>query len=72
MVAAHHLLQAAGRTPGAQRSSMAVIQSVVAADGVVGLWKGAMPGLVRSAVLTAAQCATYDEIKRGVLQYTGW
>lgn len=40
-------LQAAGNTPGAATSSMGVIRAVVAADGVVGLWKGAMPGLVR-------------------------
>jgi solute carrier family 25 uncoupling protein 8/9 len=66
------LTQAAGRTPGAPRTSLGVIRAVVAADGVAGLWKGALPGLVRSAVLTAAQCATYDEIKRGVLATTGW
>ncbi len=65
-------LQAAGRTPGTPRTSMGVIRAVVQADGVVGLWKGAMPGLVRSAVLTAAQCATYDEIKRVVLRTSGW
>jgi hypothetical protein len=28
--------------------------------------------LCRSAILTAAQCATYDEVKRGVLATTGW
>lgn len=42
---------------------MGVIRAVVQADGVAGLWKGAMPGLVRSAILTAAQCATYDEVR---------
>ncbi|GFH14689.1 predicted protein [Haematococcus lacustris] len=65
-------LQAAGKTPGAQKTSMGVIRAVMAADGVAGLWKGAMPGLFRSAILTASQCATYDEVKRGVLNYTGW
>lgn len=65
-------LQAAGRTPGAPTTSMGVIRTVVAADGVVGLWKGAMPGLIRSAILTAAQCATYDEVKRTVVRLTGW
>jgi len=65
-------LQAAGQTPGAATSSTGVIQAVVKADGVTGLWKGAMPGLFRSAILTAAQCATYDEVKRGVLSATGW
>lgn len=65
-------LQAAGQTPGAPKTSSGVIRAVVQADGVVGLWKGALPGLVRSAVLTAAQCATYDEIKQIVLLTTGW
>lgn len=90
---------------------MGVIRAVVAADGVAGLWKGAMPGLVsgkgggarshgsthvdgvrpvvtdacldsllsalpcrpqiRSSILTASQCATYDEVKRRVVQYSG-
>lgn len=27
---------------------------------------------VRSAILTAAQCATYDEVKRRVIAVTGW
>lgn len=65
-------LQAAGRDPAAPKGSMGVIRAVVQADGVAGLWKGAMPGLVRSAILTAAQCATYDEVKRGVVGATGW
>ncbi|KAJ9504815.1 hypothetical protein QJQ45_020724 [Haematococcus lacustris] len=39
--------QAAGKTPGAQKTSMGVIRAVMAADGVAGLWKGAMPGLFR-------------------------
>jgi len=65
-------LQAAGRTPGAETTSMGVIRKVVAVDGVTGLWKGCMPGLVRSCVLTAAQCATYDEIKSQVKSVTGW
>ncbi len=56
-------LQAAGRDPAAPKGSMGVIRAVVKADGVAGLWKGAMPGLVRSAILTAAQCATYDEVR---------
>ncbi|KAG2482543.1 hypothetical protein HYH03_018534 [Edaphochlamys debaryana] len=65
-------LQAAGRDPAVPKTSMGVIRQVVAADGVAGLWKGAMPGLIRSAILTAAQCATYDEVKRGVVKATGW
>ncbi|GLI68255.1 hypothetical protein VaNZ11_012609 [Volvox africanus] len=65
-------LQAAGRDPTAAKTSMGVIRAVVSQDGIAGLWKGAMPGLIRSAILTAAQCATYDEVKRGVIATTGW
>ena len=53
-------------------TSMGVIRSVIASDGIAGLWKGAMPGLYRSAILTACQCATYDECKRAVVSATGW
>ena len=60
----------AGAKP--MNTSMGVIRSVIAADGVAGLWKGAMPGLYRSAILTACQCATYDECKRVVMGATGW
>ncbi|MEW5310807.1 MAG: hypothetical protein WDW38_002568 [Sanguina aurantia] len=65
-------LQAAGRNPDVPKTSLGVIRSVIKSDGVAGLWKGAMPGLVRSAILTAAQCATYDEVKRAVISTTGW
>eukprot|EP00798_Chlamydomonas_sp_ICE-L_P024962 gene24962-10620_t len=66
-------LQATGNTKsGGATTSMGVIRSVMAKDGVTGLWKGAMPGLVRSAILTAAQCATYDEVKRHVMTASGW
>lgn len=65
-------LQAAGRDPNLPKTSMGVIKSVVEAEGVKGLWRGAMPGLIRSAILTAAQCATYDEVKKTVKSTTGW
>lgn len=53
-------------------TASAVIRGVVEKQGVAGLWNGAMPGLVRAAVLTAAQCATYDEVKTTVKSVTGW
>ncbi|KAF8058480.1 VHA-C [Scenedesmus sp. PABB004] len=62
-------LQAPGST---LTSSSQAIAAVVASDGVGGLWKGGTPGVVRAAVLTAAQCVTYDEAKRRVLAATGW
>jgi len=68
-------MQAAGRTAGGgapPQSALGIVRGVMAVDGVAGLWKGAMPGLVRSSILTAAQCATYDEIKRRVRTLSGW
>eukprot|EP00877_Chromochloris_zofingiensis_P010049 jgi/Chrzof1/5298/Cz15g21090.t1 len=53
-------------------SAASVISNVVATDGVMGLWKGATPGLIRASVLTASQCATYDEVKRKLMAATGW
>lgn len=49
-----------------------VVRQVVAEQGVHGLWKGALPGMVRASLLTASQCATYDEVKRRVMHNTGW
>jgi solute carrier family 25 uncoupling protein 8/9 len=41
-------------------------------DGFLGLYRGATPGVIRSSVLTATQCATYDEVKRWVIANFGW
>ncbi|WIA37876.1 hypothetical protein OEZ86_014723 [Tetradesmus obliquus] len=56
----------------AYSSASAAVAAVVAADGVKGLWKGATPGVVRAAVLTASQCVTYDEVKGRLMAATGW
>lgn len=56
-------LQAQGSTA---RGPLEVVRAVVAQEGVAGLWRGAVPGLVRAALLTASQCATYDEVKRAL------
>lgn len=45
---------------------------MVAEAGVAGLWAGAVPGIARAALLTAAQCATYDTAKRYVMARMGW
>ncbi|MEW5306128.1 MAG: hypothetical protein WDW36_008618 [Sanguina aurantia] len=57
---------------GAHVTSAAIVKHVVATEGIVGLWRGAVPGMVRAAALTASQCATYDEVKRMILTATGW
>lgn len=50
----------------------AVVRDVLAQHGMAGLWRGATPGLVRASMLTATQCATYDETKRAVMRVTQW
>lgn len=68
-------LQATALGAGAQQapsSALSVVRSVVAADGVAGLWRGAVPGVIRAALLTASQVATYDQVKHGVIARTGW
>jgi solute carrier family 25 uncoupling protein 8/9 len=48
-----------------------IVRQVVQEDGVRGLWRGATPGMIRAAVLTASQCATYDSAKRHLAALTG-
>jgi len=56
----------------AGHSTMDVVRDVVQRDGFLGLYRGATPGVIRSSVLTATQCATYDEVKRYVMSELGW
>lgn len=49
---------------GQARSSMGIMRDIVRREGVGALWKGTVPGATRAAVLTASQCATYDEVKQ--------
>jgi len=46
-----------------------IVKTIVKKDGVRGLWKGCIPGLLRSSLLTASQCAVYDESKRTIARY---
>jgi solute carrier family 25 uncoupling protein 8/9 len=48
-----------------------VLRRVVREKGIAGLWRGSAMSMTRSAVLTASQCATYDEVKRVIGEYTG-
>lgn len=52
------------------KGSVAVVRHILETEGVGGLWRGAMPGMTRAAIVTACQCGTYDEIKRTLLRYT--
>lgn len=50
----------------------AVLARIVRAEGVRGLWVGTTPSMARAALLTAAQCATYDELKLFFVRGMGW
>jgi len=57
---------------GNGRNYFAVLKEVLQTEGVTGLWQGTSPGMMRAAVLTASQMATYDECKRGIIRTLGW
>jgi solute carrier family 25 uncoupling protein 8/9 len=57
---------------GALGGPVAVMARVVRAEGVRGLWVGTTPSMARAAALTAAQCATYDELKVLFVRNLGW
>lgn len=56
----------------AVRNPFAIAAAVVREEGAAGLWKGTTPSMARAALLTAAQCATYDEVKIFFLRRYGW
>lgn len=57
---------------GARGGPFAVLARVVKTDGVRGLWVGTTPSMARAALLTASQCATYDELKLYFVRGKGW
>ena len=57
---------------GAESSALAVLARTVRTEGVRGLWVGTTPSMARAALLTAAQCATYDELKLFFVRGLGW
>ena len=56
---------------GSRLGPYQVMRAVIDEKGVAGLWRGSAMSMTRSAVLTASQCATYDEVKRLVRRRTG-
>lgn len=55
-----------------QLGLMQTVRSILQTEGVAGFWRGTGPSVVRSATLTASQCATYDEAKHFIISQTGW
>ncbi len=47
-----------------------IIKQIIKEKGFIGLWNGSTPSIIRSIMLTASQCATYDEFKKNIQSYT--
>jgi solute carrier family 25 uncoupling protein 8/9 len=62
-------MQAAG---AGRAGAMAVAAAVAREGGARALWRGTTPSAARAGLLTAAQCATYDEAKAAVVARAGW
>jgi solute carrier family 25 (mitochondrial uncoupling protein), member 8/9 len=62
-------MQATSNQP---QSMLDVVRTVLKQDGVRGLWRGAVPAMARSGILTATQCASYDEVKHRFIAASGW
>ena len=62
-------MQAAG---AGNTNPIAVTREVVRNEGIIGLWRGTTPSMARAALLTAAQCATYDEVKTFFTRRLAW
>jgi len=64
-------LQAEGRLPpGAQRRYNGTIDAytkIIKNEGVVGLWTGIVPNILRNSIMNAAELASYDQIKTSIL-----
>lgn len=54
------------------KSSWTITKDVFREEGIRGLWKGTTPSMARAGLLTAAQCATYDEVKLLFTRQFGW
>lgn len=54
-------LQMNKRSP---RGPIRELQKIASEEGVMALWKGVGPAMIRAAALTASQLATYDESKQ--------
>ncbi len=60
-----------GTLSGEGSSLFGFLRGAVRTEGFAVLWKGSGPAVVRAAVLTASQCASYDEAKRSWKHLTG-
>eukprot|EP00879_Flechtneria_rotunda_P005025 GHRR01005301.1.p1 GENE.GHRR01005301.1~~GHRR01005301.1.p1 ORF type:complete len:388 (+),score=136.91 GHRR01005301.1:1044-2207(+) len=49
-----------------------VLHDVLSRQGVMGLWSGATPSVLRLILLNGSMVATYDEVKGHIQRMTGW
>jgi len=63
-------MQAAGKNPAAPqyRSITHAFRSIIAQEGVIGLWRGVTPNCQRAALVNLGELATYDAAKQSLLQ----
>ena len=65
-------MQADGRLPAHERRNYTgvanAISRMVSQDGVTSLWTGSAPTVTRAMLVTAAQLATYDQIKDAITE----
>ncbi|KAK2079171.1 hypothetical protein QBZ16_002862 [Prototheca wickerhamii] len=60
------------QTAGKRKGVLRIVRDVVETDGWRGFWRGTTPSMARAALLTAGQCATYDEVKLLFTRTLGW
>jgi len=46
-------------------------KKIIAADGIVGLWVGVVPNIMRNSIINAAELASYDSYKQLCTQTFG-
>lgn len=65
-------MQADKRLPVAERRNYTgtfnALTTIVKDEGVLGLWRGATPTVIRAVVLNLAMLATYDEAKEQIMK----
>jgi solute carrier family 25 oxoglutarate transporter 11 len=65
-------MQADNQLPVAERRNYKNVFNAFARisqeDGILGLWRGATPTVIRAVVLNLAMLASYDEVKEMVLE----
>jgi solute carrier family 25 oxoglutarate transporter 11 len=66
-------MQADNQLPAAERRNYKNVFNAFARisqeEGILGLWRGATPTVIRAVVLNLAMLASYDEVKERTMEY---